>query len=166
MYEGLALNRPHTHGRASRRATRFILCLAGAVLLAAIILPTIARADDQDTIDYRQHIMKTMGQQMILINQIIQRKAPADDLATFTQILALNATTAKSAFMPDVAGGRAKPDVWKNWADFSKRLDELVASTSDLAKAAKAGGVTAAAPKVLALGCMGCHDMYRQKQQK
>lgn len=138
--------------------------MAGAALLAAItLLPAIARADDQDVIDYRQHIMKTMGDQMTLINQIIQKKASADDLATFTQILAIAASTSKSSFMPNVAGGKSRQDVWSNWADFSKRMDELVASTDDLAKAAKSGGLTAAASKVATLNCMSCHDMYMQR---
>jgi cytochrome c556 len=140
--------------------------VAAAALLAAIVLPAIARADDQDSIDYRQHVMNTMGDQMVLINQILQKKAPADDLATFAQILAETAATAKSAFMPNVAGGQSKPNVWTNWADFSKQLDALVASTTDLANAAKSGGATAAAPKVAALGCMSCHNTYMQKQQQ
>jgi cytochrome c556 len=134
------------------------------LLTAIIILPVTARADDQDTIDYRQHVMKTMGEQMLLIDQIVQKKAPPDSLATFTQILAMTAATAKSAFTPNVAGGDSKPNVWTNWADFSKQLDELVASTGDLAKAANAGDVAAAAPKVAALGCMSCHAVYMQKK--
>lgn len=163
MYRSLAWK--HPHNLASRHASRLVSCLAGAALLAAItLLPAIARADDQDTVDYRQHIMNTMGDQMLLINQIVQKKAPPDDLATFTQILAVTAATAKSAFTPNVAGGDSKPNVWTNWADFSKQLDELVASTADLAKAAKTGDITAVAPKVAALGCMSCHDIYMQKK--
>ena len=164
MRENLALNHPNRHSPASGHVTRLVSYVAGAALLAAIVLPTTVRADDQDTIDYRQHIMKTMGEQLTLINQIVQQKAPPDDLATFTQILALSAATAKSAFTPNVAGGDSKPSVWANWADFSKRLDEVVLSTADLAKAAKTGGVTAATPKVAALGCMSCHDTYMQKK--
>jgi cytochrome c556 len=158
------MNHPHRRSPALRHATRLVSYLAGAALLAAIVLPAIARADDQDTIDYRQHIMQTMGEQMVLINQIVQKKAPTDNLATFTQILAMTAATAKSAFTPNVAGGDSKPGIWTNWADFSKQLDELVASTGDLANAAKAGDIAAAAPKVAALGCMSCHDIYMQKR--
>ncbi len=162
MYASLALQR--AHGAAFRPAKRLLPSLVGAAALLAItLLPAIARADDQDVIDYRQHIMKTMGAQMTLISQILQKKAPPEDLATFTQILAISATTARGAFMPNVAGGKSKPDVWTNWADFSRRLDALVAGTDDLAKAAKSGDVTATASKVAALGCMGCHDVYMQK---
>ena len=151
-------------GAACGRAPRRFTLLAAMLSLAAIVAPWAARADDQDTIDYRQHVMNTMGEQMVLINQIIQMKAPADNLATFAQILAMTATTAQSAFTPNVAGGDSKPSVWTSWPDFSKRLDELVASTADLAKAAQAGNTAAIASKVAALGCQSCHDLYEQKK--
>ena len=153
-------------GTASGHAPRWTAILAGVALLATLITPLVARADDQDTIDYREHIMSTMGDQMVLIGQILQKKAPADDLAVYAQILAMTATTAKSAFMPNVAGGKAKPNVWTAWPDFSKRLDELVVSTADLAKAAKTGDTAAVGSKATSLGCKGCHDTYRQPLKK
>ena len=33
-----------------------------------------ARGDDQDVIDYRVHIMKTMEQQVLAMNQMLQKK--------------------------------------------------------------------------------------------
>ncbi|HEX4050447.1 MAG TPA: cytochrome c [Steroidobacteraceae bacterium] len=172
MYESFARNsfarnssaRNEPHGIVCGRAPRWMALVAATALLATSIAPAIARADDQDAIDYRQHVMNTMGEQMVLIDQIIQMKAPADNLATFAQILAMTATTAQGAFKPNVAGGDSKPSVWTSWPDFSKRLDALVASTADLAKAAKAGDSSALASKVAALGCMSCHDIYEQKK--
>jgi cytochrome c556 len=149
---------------AVRRASRGAAFLAATAAFAAFIVPVMARADDQDAIDYRQHVMTTMGEQLLLINQIIQKQAPADDLATFAQILAMTATTAQGAFKPNVAGGDSKPTVWTSWPDFSKRLDALVASTADLAKAAQAGNTATFASKVAALGCTSCHDLYEQKK--
>ncbi len=151
------------HGLAIRHVTRWLSYLAGAALLAAVILPVTARADDQDVIDYRQHIMNTMGDQMVLINQILQKQASADNLATYAQILAISAGTAESAFKPNVAGGKSKPNVWTNWTDFSKQLDQLVAGAADLQKAAAAGDTAAVASKVAALNCMSCHNTYMQK---
>lgn len=162
MYDSCVLNPPH--GIASRHAFRWTVVVAAAAMLATIIVPAIAQADDQDTIDYRQHVMNTMGDQLVLINQIVQKKAPADNLADFAQILAMTAATAQSAFKPNVAGGDSKPAVWTSWPDFSKRLDALVASTADLAKAAKAADTAALASKVAALDCAGCHQVYMQKK--
>jgi cytochrome c556 len=122
----------------------------------------VAHADDQDVIDYRRHIMKTMGEQAAAIDMILQRKAPADNFAVHVKTLAVAAATAKKAFEPRVPGGEAKPDVWSNWPDFSKRLDALTTATDALAKAASDGGVAATSPKMqAALTCKGCHDTYR-----
>ena len=129
-------------------------------MLTSVAIPV--SADDQDTIDYRQHIMKTMGEQVAILSMMAEKKAPADDFATHAEVLALTAATAKSAFEPEVEGGDAKPEVWSAWDNFEKRMDELVAATADLAKTAKSGGIAAAAPKMrAALTCKGCHDTYR-----
>ncbi len=76
----------------------------------------------------------------------------------------MTAAITEGAFKPNVAGGDSKPAVWTNWAEFSKRLDALVAGSADLAKSAKGGDVTAVASKVAALGCMSCHDLYMEKK--
>jgi|ERR1700733_5043534 len=147
--------------------TRSFQALAGFILIATVMLPCAARADEQDTIDYRKHIMKTMGEQAAAITEILQQKAPAENFAVHAQILAVTAATAKKAFEPKVLGGEAKPDVWTHWADFAKGLDDLTAATADLAKTAKGGGVVTAAPKVeAALACKNCHDTYCAEKKK
>jgi cytochrome c556 len=147
--------------------TRALCAIAGLGLAAVLLLPAAARADDQDTIDYRRHIMKTMGEQAAAIGQILQQKAPPDNFAIHVQILAITAATAQKAFAPKVLGGEAKPDVWTNWADFSKRLDVLTAATADLAKTAAAGGVAATAPKIqAAMTCKSCHEIYHEPKKQ
>jgi cytochrome c556 len=152
--EGLNMMRPFT-------------AVVVTLLAAAIMLPGAAHADDQDTIDYRRHIMKTIGELAAALGQIQQQKvvvAP-EAVVSHTQTMAINAKLAKSAFQPKVPGGESKPEVWSNWADFSKRLDELVAYTDSLASAAKSGGIAAVGPKLTdAHVCKDCHDQYRQKK--
>ena len=135
------------------------------VISAATFVATATRADELEDIDYRQHIMKTMGEQMAAIQQIVQKKAPADNFAAHLQIVAVTAATAKAAFTPESPGGRAKSDVWSKWPDFSKRLDELVASTAALAKSAKESGVPGTAAKLDTLKCKSCHDVYREEEK-
>lgn len=140
-----------------------IASLSVATLLAA---SKVTHADDQELIDYREHIMKTLGEQTASIEMILQHKAPSDAFVTHLKILAVTATTAKKAFEPKVLGGNAKPEVWTNWADFSKRLDALVSSTEDLAKTAQQEGFATVGPKVLpSLTCKSCHDMYRTQRK-
>jgi cytochrome c556 len=140
------------------------LAWAGMAFVGAFIgtlLPSSGFADDQDVKDYRSHVMKAMGEQVAALNQIAKGKANAGDVATQAEVLSITAGLAKIAFTPKVPGGEAKPEVWDKWDDFSKRLDEMVAATADLAKTAKQGGVAAVTPKLGSLGCKGCHDDYR-----
>jgi cytochrome c556 len=121
-----------------------------------------ALADDQDVIDYRKHVMKTIGEQVGAIQLILENRVPADNLAVHLQVIAATAPQAKSAFTAEVAGGRSKPEVWANWEDFSQRLDRFVAGAQELAQAAQAGDAAAAAAKLPAtLDCKGCHEVYR-----
>jgi cytochrome c556 len=131
-------------------------------LLTGLGVQSVGNADDQDAIDYRQHVMKTMNAQVEMLSMMIEKKVPADDFATHAQVLAIAAATAKSAFEPEIEGGAAKPEVWTAWDDFAKKMDALVAGTAELAKTAKSGGVAAAAPKMQqTLTCKGCHDTFR-----
>lgn len=145
----------------SNKHRRLGLC-GRVALLGVLAFGAASHADDQDTVEYRQHIMKTLGEQVAILGMMVQQKAPADDFATHVQALALTAATAKAAFEPEIQGGNAKPEVWSQWADFEKRIDALTVATADLAKTAKSGGAAAAGPKMqAALTCKGCHDTYR-----
>lgn len=129
--------------------------------LAALLLGSVAvRADDQDVIDYRVHVMKSMAEELGAINMILAKKGPADNFVAHVQALAATAPQAKKAFEPKVAGGKSKPEVWANWADFAQQLDALVSQTDALAKAAKTGGPAAVASQVQSLNCKSCHDTY------
>lgn len=141
------------------RLTRFAAC---AAVVAAFAAPAVVQADNQDDIAYRQAIMKTLGQNAASVGMILQGKAPAENFATHTQILAIAAAAGTDAFTPKVAGGEAKPEVWAKWDDFSKKMNDFAAATADLSKTA-ATDATAAKGKVQAvLGqCKGCHDVYR-----
>ena len=126
------------------------------------LAPLPSRADDQDVIDYRTHVMKTLGEQLGAVGMILDKKAPPDNFATHLKALAVTATQAKKAFEPKVPGGNAKPEVWANWADFSKRLDELVATTAELAAAGQHENVATVGARLRAtLKCKSCHETYR-----
>lgn len=146
--------------------SRFLPFVGGLAFTMAAMFPVVANASDPtDVIDYRKHVMKTLGAEAASIGLILQQKIPADNLAIHIENLALTATTALKAFEPEVEGGEAKPEVWKNFADFTKKMKEFEAGTAELLKAVKAGGAAAAGPKVqAALTCKGCHDTYRAKK--
>jgi len=132
------------------------------MVAAMLAVSGSALADDQDVIDYRQHVMKTIGEQLGAIQLILENRVPADNLAMHLKVIAATAPQAKSAFTPAVVGGRSKPEVWADWADFSQRLDKFIAGAQELAQAAQTGDAAAAAARLpTALDCKGCHDVYR-----
>jgi cytochrome c556 len=149
----------------SNRSTALPRLAWAGIAIVGALLPLSSFADDQDVKDYRSHIMKTMGEQVAALAQIVQGKANAADVAAQAEVLHITAGLAKVAFTPKVTGGEAKPEVWDKWDDFAKRLDEMVAKTDDLAKSAKQGGVAAVKPKLMGLGCKGCHDQYREPKK-
>ena len=134
---------------------------AGMAIFFLALASLPLRADDQDVIDYRTHVMKTLGEQMGAIGMILENKAPPDNLGLHLKTVAVAATQAKKAFEPKVPGGNAKPEVWANWPDFSKRLDELVAATADAASAGPHESVASVGAKLKSVKCKSCHDTYR-----
>ena len=142
------------------RLSQFAAALAVATVAA---LPLAAQASDPtDIIDYRKHVMKSLGEQSASMAMTLQGKAPAENFVLHAETLAIVASTALQAFKEKVEGGGAKPDVWAKWPDFEKKMKEFAANTAELAKLAKEGGAAAAQPKLqAALTCKGCHDSYR-----
>jgi cytochrome c556 len=137
-----------------------------AVVGAASLLP-MAFAGDKEVIDYRQHIMNTLNEQSAALGQILSTAIPGDNAAAHINAIALTASTALKAFEPKVPGGEAKAEVWANWADFSKRMNEFAQKTSQSAKMAKEQGADAALDNVLdALTCKSCHEIYRNEKNK
>ena len=144
-----------------RRSSLVKRLVRGLGLAVLTCMSALAIGDDQDAIDYRVHVMKTLGEQLAAIDMILARKAPPDAFAVHVQVIASAAAQAKGAFEPKIAGGNSKPEVWSNWADFAKRLDAMVAASNELAKAAKDGNPSTVGPRIKAsLDCDGCHKVY------
>jgi cytochrome c556 len=140
--------------------------ILGVVALLSSLSPAAVRADDKDVVEYRQHIMNTLNAQAAALGMILSGAVPDDNAVAHLQALALTAKTALKAFEPKVTGGEAKPDVWSNWADFSKRMNEFAQKSAEVAKLAHDKGKEAALANVLdALPCKSCHDVYRSEKK-
>jgi cytochrome c556 len=128
---------------------------------------TTASADDKNAIDYRQHIMNTLNEQSAALGQILSVAVPDDNVIAHLDAIALTASTALKAFEPKVPGGEAKPEVWSNWADFSKRMKDFAQKTAEMSKTAHEQGKDAGLANVIdALSCKSCHDTYRSEKKK
>jgi cytochrome c556 len=139
-----------------------VLICSGALLSSALLA---AESTDKDVIDYRQDVMKTLEEQSSALGEIASGVIPNDNMNTHMEILALAASTALKAFTPKVQGGKAKPEIWTNWDDFQKKMNDFSDKATAGAKAAKEQGSDAAMTALvdIANGCKGCHDMYRQE---
>lgn len=155
---------------AMRRSIRNLL----SVGLVAISLGQAGHADekatqhyaDKDVLAYRQHIMNVLNEQSSALGQILSTVVPDDQAVQHLQIIALTASTALRAFEPKVPGGEAKPEVWSNWTDFSKRMNEFAQKTAQAAKTAKEQGSEVVMENILdVLTCKSCHDVYRAEKK-
>ena len=139
--------------------------VVAATVTAALLLPA-AHADDADVIKYRKHIMTSLNAQAAMLGQIVSYAIPTDNVVAHLDAVALLASTALKAYEAKVPGGEAKPEVWANWADFSKRMKEFAEKTAAAAKTAHTAGPDAALSNMLdVLSCKSCHDTYRAEKK-
>jgi cytochrome c556 len=137
------------------------------IIVALMGAPVAAYADDQDVIDYREHVMNSLSEQAAALGQILSGAIPDDNLVAHMDAIATVAATALKSFEPKVPGGEAKPEVWNQWPDFSKRMNEFVQKTAEMAKIAKTQGKEEAVAKAMdALTCKSCHNVYRLEKKK
>ena len=139
----------------------------GALLLPIFLLgfQAAAHAEDQDTIDYRELIMKQLDAESAALGMIVSGQVPPDSLSLQAKAIALSAKSALKAFEPKVPGGEAKPEVWAKWDDFSKRMQRFAQKTEEMAKVSESGNVQKVTELMIdALPCKSCHDVYRTKK--
>ena len=62
---------------------------------------------------------------------------------------------------------RAKPEIWKNRADFDAKMDKMVTEAGKLPAIARSGDAAALKKQVNDVdeACKACHDEYRAKQR-
>jgi cytochrome c556 len=138
-----------------------------AIVMAATALPAKVHADDKDSIEYREHIMNTLNEQSAALGEILSTVIPDDNAVAHLEAIALTASTALKAFEPKAQGGEAKPEVWKNWPDFSKRMSEFSRKAAEAVKVAIEHGKDAALTNIIdVLDCKSCHDIYRDEKKK
>lgn len=106
--------------------------------------------------------METLHEQAEAIGQMMALSVPDENMPAHLEAIALTASLALKSFEPKVEGGESMPDVWKNWDDFSKRMNEFAQKTARVAELAKSGAKDdLLADMTDALNCTSCHDLYR-----
>ncbi len=131
----------------------------------AAVKPAAGGAD-ADAILYRQKIMLSMNEQSAILGKVISGAVPNDNVALHLESLALLATTGLKAYEKQAPGGEAKVEVWKNWADFSKRMQEFSDGVNAAAKLVKTEGPEVALTNMMdSMSCRSCHRAYRDEKK-
>lgn len=127
----------------------------------------ISAEEAEGMIFERQQIMLQLESDAEALGEIVAGLRPPDKLAEVAQSIAQSAQDAANSFEQKVPGGRAKPEVWSNWADYSQRLEAFVSNADKMAKIAESGNVTGVIGMMTsALPCKQCHDVYREPKKK
>ena len=132
---------------------------------------TVAQASPQAVAKKRGSLMKAMNRPWkrltraakkgnIGANEVAQAEKIAGNLKQLQGLFGDRGTA------NDKVKGRAKPAIWKNMADFDKRMAEAVMQANAGVMAAKAGNANGVAAAMKAVGCNSCHKRYRGKKPK
>lgn len=119
-------------------------------------------AEAEGIIFERQQIMKQLDEDTNTMGSIVAGEIPPTKMAETARSIAKGAREAYEAFKQNVPGGRAKPEVWSSWADYSTRMESFVKNSEAMSKVADTGNVTAVTSMLgEALPCKECHTVYR-----
>lgn len=130
----------------------------------------VAQTDPQAISEKRRDLMKEMSSARKALRKSAKAgKAGAAEVAQAEKIAAViaqleNLWVAGSG--SDMVKGRAKPEIWKNEADFKERFAKLQKAAADGVKAAKAGDAKGISAAMGDTGCGGCHKRFRGPKPK
>lgn len=142
----------------------------GMKLLVALALPLVplsaVQGQTEDPVLARQLIMQELDDDAEALGMIVARAVPATKMAEHARNVAKNAKDSFESFKQNAPGGNAKPEIWANWEDYSKRMEAFVANSEKMAKIAETGDINAVTEIMIdAMPCKGCHDVYRAKKK-
>lgn len=141
----------------------------GAKLLLALALPLVplsaVHGQAEDPVLARQLVMQALDDDAEALGMIVARAVPPAKMAEHARNIAKHAKESYESFKPKAPGGSAKPEIWTNWADYSKRMEEFVVNSEKMAKIAETGDINAVTEIMIdAMPCKSCHDVYRTKK--
>lgn len=130
------------------------------------VAATGAAIAQEGPIKQRQALMKKNGNAVTLITAMFKGEKPYDGAAAAEALGNIPPTLDQFiTLFPEGSTSKdsdAKPDIWKNKADFDS-LAAQVKSDSAKAATAAAGGMASLQPAFAALGrsCQACHEKYK-----
>lgn len=158
-HDQAAVHRPLSRAFAGRA-----LKAALAVMLPLMPLSTV-HGQAEDPVLARQLIMQELEDEAEALGSIAARITPPTKMAEHAHNVARLAKESYESFKPNAPGGAAKPEIWTNWADYSKHMEAFIANADKMTKAADAGDLNGVTEQLVdALPCKQCHDVYRKRK--
>jgi len=139
-----------------------------ALLAAAPALSQNVKPENQ--IKFRRAAYTIMNLNFASLEAMVENKKPynKDEAVRNADIVSLLAPIPRNYFGEGTdKDTRAKPEIWKNRADFDAKMDKMVGEAGKLPAVARSGDAAALKKQVNDVGedCKACHDEYRAKQQ-
>ncbi|MGE4061947.1 MAG: cytochrome c [Rhodospirillaceae bacterium] len=141
-----------------RGATRLIaalLLLGGGVRASDSPL-------DQDAIEYRKSVMRTLEAQFNAIAHIIAFEGPPQNLRSHLEAALITARTVLPSFQKRAPGGTSQPQIWEKWDDYTMHARQFEAAIAMAVEAAKHGDVSDVIWYTDQVSCRQCHNKYQQ----
>jgi cytochrome c556 len=142
-----------------------LLTAATAVLLSTT---TLAFADAEDAIEYRQSVFKAIKYHFGPMADMVRGKTDYDQAAfsLHADRVAALAKMPGDGFIEGSDKGadtEAKASIWSNRADFDQRLENFASDAETLAKIAGTGDMDQIRDALGNVGknCKACHDEYK-----
>lgn len=156
-------------GKASAGTVTSIVRSRAMKIALAVTLPlaplSVVHGQAEDPVLQRQLIMQQVDEDAEALGMIAAGLEPKTKMLDHAKSIAKSARESYESFKKNVPGGRAKPEIWSNWADYSAKMEAWIANADKMVAAAEKGdsnGVTEI--MVEALPCKGCHDVYRERK--
>ena len=143
------------------------------LLLLGLSLPSIAQKIDPNklSMQYRQALMTLVGQNFGPMVVMAKGQIHWDSamFAGFEKDLELVASLKIQRGFREGSGKgktKAKPEIWKNKADFEKKMQAMTEATAKLSKLAADGNKAMMLAQFKETGgtCKSCHDDFKSKE--
>jgi len=132
----------------------------------------LAHAGSVGVVKLRMKSMKVIGAEIKIIGKMVRGKNPFDGskIAKASERIAGHGRQSLKLFVRNIQGetSRASPQIWKDWEGFTRAMNTMVQSATEVAEAGRAGNVVAVKTAYRALGksCAGCHRSYRMSKNR
>lgn len=147
---------------------RFGLALVIGGLMLAVGTPAVLAQDARaQQTKLRQSTFTVLAAQISPMGAMVQGRVPFDAEAfrTAADRAAVMAGIAAEMFPPNSIAqtSKAKPEIWRNQADFQRLMNDLREKTTQLSNTAKSGSLESIRPAFIAASstCKACHDKYK-----